>query len=76
MITALNKFNIDYACYGNHEFEFTPEITQNLAEECNFPWLLGNIKYKQRADICLGNGIPYEIADKFGLRIGIYGIAG
>lgn len=27
MVTALNKFNIDYACYGNHEFGLHPDIT-------------------------------------------------
>lgn len=75
MVYALNKLNIDVACYGNHEFDFDPETTENLAIACNFPWLLGNIKYRG-TEFSLGNGIPYVVKEKFGLRIGIFGVAG
>ena len=46
MVTCLNKLGIDVACYGNHEFDLQSNRTLSLAESCNFPWLLGNIKYK------------------------------
>jgi 2',3'-cyclic-nucleotide 2'-phosphodiesterase (5'-nucleotidase family) len=31
MVKALNKLNIDVACYGNHEFDFEANITESLA---------------------------------------------
>ncbi len=45
MVYALNGIGIDCACYGNHEFDFEIEHTLKLAKSCNWPWLLGNIKY-------------------------------
>lgn len=75
MVKSLNKLGIDIACYGNHQFDFHPEITQQLATDCNFPWLLGNIKYKD-SEFCLGNGIPYLIKEYYGLKIGFFGVAG
>ena len=57
MVNALSYLGIDVACYGNHEFDLDSNVTLELAESCNFPWLLGNIKYKD-TDFVLGNGTP------------------
>jgi 5'-nucleotidase len=45
MVYALNEVGIDCACFGNHEFDLEHDKTLKLARECNWPWLLGNIKY-------------------------------
>jgi 5'-nucleotidase len=76
MVKALNALNIDVACYGNHEFDFEEEHTIKLAQSCNFPWLLGNIKCIKTGRI-LGNGIPYitKIMEN-GVKLGIFGVAG
>ena len=34
--------------------------TEELATSCNFPWLLGNIRFKN-TEFILGNGVPYII---------------
>lgn len=76
MVKALNSIKIDAACYGNHEFDFEENHTIKLAEACNFPWLLGNIRNIKTKRI-LGNGIPYIIKNMpNGLKIGIFGVAG
>lgn len=51
------------------------ETVLKLTQSCEFPWLLGNITMRD-TKIPLGNGIPYEVFESFGLKIGVYGIAG
>lgn len=75
MVTALNKLNIDVACFGNHEFDLHAEVTDSLVAACNFPWLLGNIKYKD-TQFNLGNGQEYVTREHFGLKFGIFGVGG
>jgi 5'-nucleotidase len=36
---------IDVACYGNHDFDFSPDHALKLAKASECPWLMGNIKY-------------------------------
>lgn len=60
MVKALNMLGIDVACYGNHQFDLDSETTLKLAQSCNFPWLLGNIKYRG-TEFVLGDGKPYLI---------------
>jgi 5'-nucleotidase len=43
MVYCLNTFGIDVSCYGNHEFDYDIDYTIDLADQCNFPWLLGNL---------------------------------
>ena len=76
MVKALNSLNIDAACYGNHEFDFSQDHTIKLAKACNFPWLLGNIKNIKNGKV-LGEGIPYITKTMpNGLKVGIFGVAG
>jgi 5'-nucleotidase len=75
MVHALNTLKIDAACFGNHEFDLLPEVTEELVGNCNFEWLLGNIKYKG-SEVYLGNGNAYCVREAFGIKIGIFGIAG
>lgn len=75
MVHALNTLKIDCACFGNHEFDFVSEHTLKLTKKCNFPWLLGNIKYQLTGKI-LGDAKPYIVKEHMGLKIGILGVAG
>jgi 5'-nucleotidase len=45
MAHCLVMLNIDVACYGNHDFDFSPEHSLKLARSVGCPWLMGNIKY-------------------------------
>ena len=75
MVYALNKLKIDCSCYGNHQFDLEMQKTEELAESCNFPWLLGNIRFKE-TDFILGSGIPYVVKEVNSKKIGIFGIGG
>lgn len=45
MVYALNQLNVDAACFGNHEFDYEHEHSVKMTKLCNFPWLLGNIRF-------------------------------
>jgi 5'-nucleotidase len=47
MVHSLNQLGVDVACYGNHEFDYDYEHTVELATKCNFPWLMGNIRFTE-----------------------------
>lgn len=44
-------------------------------KQCNFPWLLGNIRYKGTKET-LGRGKPYIIKHIAGKKVGIFGVGG
>ena len=75
MTYALNQLKIDAACFGNHEFDYEHEHTVELTRQSNFPWLLGNIRFTDTNEL-LGFGKQYEIIQRGGLKIGIFGVAG
>lgn len=75
MLHCLNQLGIDAACYGNHEFDYPHEHLIDLKNKSNFPWLLGNLTYLPTGQN-LGEGKQYVIVEKYGMKIGIFGIAG
>ena len=66
---------IDAACFGNHEFDLEPHETAKLVKECNFPWLLGNIRFKGTTQT-LGDGPPFFTKTVNQQKIGIFGVGG
>jgi 2',3'-cyclic-nucleotide 2'-phosphodiesterase (5'-nucleotidase family) len=42
MIDAHNALQVDFACLGNHEFDFGIEAFLNVSEASKFPWLNAN----------------------------------
>jgi hypothetical protein len=47
----------------------------DLKNKSNFPWLLGNLTYLPTGKN-LGEGKDFVVLKKFGMTIGIFGIAG
>lgn len=43
MVPILNRFNVDIACVGNHDFDFGIETLDQLINETTFPWLISNV---------------------------------
>ncbi len=43
MIAMLNAIGVDAAVYGNHEFDFGPELLVERVGESNFPWVATNV---------------------------------
>ena len=43
MIDLFNALGVDMVAFGNHEFDFGPDITPVRMAESKFPWLSTNI---------------------------------
>lgn len=44
MIAMLNAVGVDYATFGNHEFDFTEQQLQSRIRESRFLWFSGNVR--------------------------------
>ena len=43
MVALFNTLGVDIVVFGNHEFEFGPEVTQQRMAESHFAWLGTNV---------------------------------
>src|ERR1043165_2575707 len=43
MIEAWNLAGLDYATFGNHEFDFGPEVLKERIKESRFKWIAANV---------------------------------
>lgn len=73
MIEAWNAIGLDYATFGNHEFDFGPDVLRDRIRESKFGWVAANV-----IDNKTGNtfdGVPPFVIREFGgVRIGIFGL--
>jgi 5'-nucleotidase len=73
MIDAWNAIGLDYAVFGNHEFDLkTPELLQRM-KESKFPWLGANVVYAKTSKR-FADTPPYIIRTIDGVKIGIIGL--
>lgn len=73
MIDAWNALGLDYAVFGNHEFDLkTPEILQRIRES-KFVWLGANVVYA-RTGKRFADTPPYIIRNIGGAKIGFIGL--
>ncbi|KAF0746995.1 hypothetical protein AaE_007912 [Aphanomyces astaci] len=56
MIDILNRMDIDYAVYGNHEFDFGSDTLVQRVAESKFQWFGSNVRDKATGNV-LGNGL-------------------
>ncbi len=74
MIEAWNAIGLDYATFGNHEFDFGPDVLRQRLLESHFQWLAANVIDKK-------TGKPFADTPEFivrqfdGVRVGIFGIS-
>lgn len=61
MIDVLNRFDMDAASLGNHEFDFGIDVLQDRLSASNFPWL--NVNLKNENGHLLGNTTKYYIRE-------------
>ena len=70
MIDAWNALGLDYAVFGNHEFDLkTPELLQRI-KESKFPWLGANVVYTKTGKR-FADTPPYLIRKIDGVKIGV-----
>jgi 5''-nucleotidase/2'',3''-cyclic phosphodiesterase and related esterases len=73
MIDAWNAIGLDFAVFGNHEFDYGPEVLLERIKESRFAWLGTNVIDKR-------NGKPFGETQAFvirefqGVKVGIFGL--
>jgi 5'-nucleotidase len=73
MIEAWNAIGLDYATFGNHEFDFGPDVLKQRIGESKFGWIAANVIDKQ-SNQPFGGAKPYVIREFGGVKIGIFGL--
>jgi 5'-nucleotidase len=73
MIEAWNLAGLDYAAFGNHEFDFGPGVLLERVRESNFKWLGANVFDRKTGKLFAGT--PQFVVREFqGVKIGIFGL--
>jgi 5'-nucleotidase len=73
MIDAWNSTGLDYATFGNHEFDFGPDVLKERIRESKFGWVAANVIDKKTGRI-FGDVPRFVIREFGGVKIGIFGI--
>ncbi len=73
MVATFNKLGVDYAVFGNHEFDFGPEVAEQRVKESNFPWLSSNLLDK-RTGKPLAGGVEFALTEINGVKVGFIGL--
>jgi len=73
MIEAWNASGLDYATFGNHEFDFGPDVLRERMRESGFKWLAANVIDKMTGKLFAG--MPEFVVREFeGVKVGIFGL--
>jgi 5'-nucleotidase len=73
MIESWNATGLDYATFGNHEFDFGPSVLKERMQESRFGWLAANVIDKNTGKP-FGNARTFVIREFEGVKIGIFGL--
>src|SRR5436190_19339343 len=73
MIEAWNLIGLDYATFGNHEFDFGPDVLRQRIAESKFKWLAANVIDKKTGKV-FADTPEFVIREFDGVKVGIFGI--
>jgi 5'-nucleotidase len=73
MIEAWNASGLDYATFGNHEFDFGPDVLLARMKESQFKWLAANVIDKKTGKL-FGDTPEFIVREFEGVKVGIFGI--
>ncbi|MGH9907281.1 MAG: bifunctional metallophosphatase/5'-nucleotidase [Pyrinomonadaceae bacterium] len=73
MIDAWNAAGVDYATFGNHEFDFGPAVLLERLKESRFGWLGANVVNRKTGKL-FGDTEAFVIREFDGVKIGIFGL--
>ncbi|HEY0724720.1 MAG TPA: metallophosphoesterase, partial [Pyrinomonadaceae bacterium] len=73
MIEAWNAIGLDYATYGNHEFDFGPDVLQERVKESKFSWVAANV-IDTRTNEPFGGAKRFVIREFGGVKVGLFGL--
>jgi 5'-nucleotidase len=73
MIDAWNAVGLDYATFGNHEFDFGPDVLRDRIKESKFGWIAANV-IDLKTGKPFGDVPPYVIREFSGVKVGLFGL--
>ncbi|MGH9966681.1 MAG: bifunctional metallophosphatase/5'-nucleotidase [Pyrinomonadaceae bacterium] len=73
MIESWNTAGLDYATFGNHEFDFGPAVLIDRMKESRFGWLAANV-IDRKTGKPFGDAEAFVIREFDGIKIGIFGL--
>ena len=73
MIAALNAVGLDFATFGNHEFDFGPDVLVERMRESKFTWLSANV-LDRASSRPFGGARADAIVELGGLKVGVFGL--
>src|SRR2546428_7573166 len=73
MVVALNAFGLDLATFGNHEFDFGPDVLRERMAESKFAWLSANVVDRASGRV-FGGARPDLLLTFDGLAVGFLGL--
>jgi 5'-nucleotidase len=72
MIDAWNAVGIDYAVFGNHEFDVKSDVLIQRMKESKFQWLGANV-FDKKTNKIFADTPPFIIREIGGVKVGIIG---
>lgn len=73
MVDALNAVGMDIATFGNHEFDFGPEVLRQRMKESRFAYTIANV-FDKATGRPFGGASEYIIREMGGVRVAIFGL--
>ena len=73
MIDAWNTAQLDYSTFGNHEFDFGPDVLRQRMQESKFKWVTANVIDKNTAKP-FGGAEAYVVREFDGVKVAIFGL--
>ena len=73
MVAALDAVGLDYATFGNHEFDFGPTVLAERMKESKFRWLSANV-VDRVSGRPFGGAASEELVTLGGVRVGLFGL--
>ena len=73
IIETWNALGLDYACLGNHEFDFGDEVLIERMKQSKFTWLAANVM-DRRTNKTFNDTPPFVIREFEGVKVGLFGL--
>ncbi|HSS19086.1 MAG TPA: 5'-nucleotidase C-terminal domain-containing protein [Pyrinomonadaceae bacterium] len=73
MIDAWNTLGLDYSTFGNHEFDFGPDVLRQRMKESHFKWVAANVIDKKTGKP-FGDAEAYVVREFDGVKVAIFGL--
>ena len=73
MIDAWNILGLDYSTFGNHEFDFGPDVLRQRMKESKFKWVAANVIDKKTGKP-FGDAPAYVVREFDGVKVGLFGL--